>query len=563
MRILIIGGYGVFGARLVRLLAAEPRLTLLIAGRSLKKAEALCDRWREGKGAALVPVVLDRDADVSGQLAGLAPQVVIDCSGPFQAYGAAPFRVIEACIAAGVHYLDLADGTDFVLGVEAFDAAARAAGVFVISGASTCPALTAAAVADMTGDWTSVEEISAGIAPSPHAVVGENVLRAITSYAGKPVTLRRDGLSAHGRGLVESRNVTISPPGALPLHSTRFSLVDVPDLTVLPRLWPQVQSIWMGAGPRPELMHRMLNGLAWLISLGLPLPLTAMSGLFHAVKTRLSWGEDRGGMYVQVSGRDANGVARRRTWTLIADGDRGPFIPSMAAAALVRKLVEGQPPVAGARTAAGALTLRDYAPLFEAQGIVTGVRDQSPPQAPVYQRVLAGAWAELPPTVRAMHDLPAGRLAARGRASVERGSSLLARFVGVVIGFPRAQVDGPVEVVFERQGPAERWTRSFGDQSFASRQFAGQGRAAHLVVEAFGPLACGMAPVLEAGRLRLIPRRWSLFNLALPAWLFPRIEAWEAQTDGRFAFNVAISHPLTGPIVAYRGWLELMTRDEV
>ncbi|MBI1407523.1 MAG: DUF4166 domain-containing protein [Caulobacter sp.] len=562
MRVLIIGGYGVFGARLVRLLAAEPRLTLLVSGRSEGRARALCEQWGWEDGAILQPARLDRDGDVAAQLAALKPDVVVDCSGPFQAYGAEPFRVVEACIAAGVHYLDLADGSDFVLGVEAFNAAARAAGVMVISGASTCPALTAAAVLEMTGGWAEIESISAGIAPSPHAVVGENVLRAITSYAGKPVALRRDGQTASGRGLLETRTVTIAPPGRLPLYSTRFSLVDVPDLTVLPRLWPRVCSIWMGAGPRPELMHRMLNGLAWLVSLGLPLPLTALSGLFHAAKTRLSWGEDRGGMYVEVAGVDAAGRPARRTWSLTADGDHGPFIPSMAAAALVGKLLVGEPPAPGARTAAGALTLRDYAPLFEAQGIVTGVRDHLPPQAPVYQRVLAGAWAELPPAVRAMHDLPAGRLAARGRASVERGSSLLARLVGVVIGFPRAQVDGLVEVVFERQGLAERWTRSFGDQRFASRQFAGEGRAAHLVVEAFGPLACGMAPVLEAGRLRLIPRRWSLFGLALPAWLFPRIEAWEAQTDGRFAFNVAISHPLTGPIVAYRGWLEPMMRDD-
>jgi hypothetical protein len=62
--------------------------------------------------------------------------------------------------------------------------------------------------------------------------------------------------------------------------------------------------------------------------------------------------------------------------------------------------------------------------------------------------------------------------------------------------------------------------------------------------------------VLEDGRLRLIPRRWTLFGLGLPAWLFPRIEAWETVEDGRFRFHVDISHPLTGPIVLYRGWLE-------
>jgi hypothetical protein len=27
-------------------------------------------------------------------------------------------------------------------------------------------------------------------------------------------------------------------------------------------------------------------------------------------------------------------------------------------------------------------------------------------------------------------------------------------------------------------------------------------------------------------------------------------------TDGRATFDVALSHPLTGPIIRYRGWLE-------
>ena len=65
------------------------------------------------------------------------------------------------------------------------------------------------------------------------------------------------------------------------------------------------------------------------------------------------------------------------------------------------------------------------------------------------------------------------------------------------------------------------------------------------------------SPVLEGDKLLLIPRRWTVLGLGLPAWLFPRIEAWEAEEDGRFRFHVDISHPLTGQIVLYRGWLEL------
>jgi hypothetical protein len=44
LKVLILGGYGTFGGRLARLLADEERLILLIAGRSLARAESFCAR---------------------------------------------------------------------------------------------------------------------------------------------------------------------------------------------------------------------------------------------------------------------------------------------------------------------------------------------------------------------------------------------------------------------------------------------------------------------------------------------------------------------------------------
>ncbi len=41
-RVLVLGGYGTFGGRLARLLADEPRLTLIVAGRSLEAAQSFC-----------------------------------------------------------------------------------------------------------------------------------------------------------------------------------------------------------------------------------------------------------------------------------------------------------------------------------------------------------------------------------------------------------------------------------------------------------------------------------------------------------------------------------------
>jgi hypothetical protein len=153
-----------------------------------------------------------------------------------------------------------------------------------------------------------------------------------------------------------------------------------------------------------------------------------------------------------------------------------------------------------------------------------------------------------------MHDLHSG-LAARGAAAVERGTSFLARLVARAIGFPASADEIPVTVRFAAVAGVETWTRSFGDQTFSSTQFAGQGRDAQLLCERFGWLTFAMALVVEGGRLGLVPRRWSVLGIPLPMWLCPRADAYESVEDGRFRFHVEIRHPLTGLIVRYRGVL--------
>jgi Domain of unknown function (DUF4166)/Saccharopine dehydrogenase NADP binding domain len=555
LNILIVGGYGIFGGRIVELLEDEPRLNLTVAGRSLQKANAFCKARQKAK-AQLVPATFDRNGDLAAQIASLRPDILVDASGPFQAYGHDRYRVIEACIGQHVNYLDLADGSDFVAGVGGFDAAARAAGRYVLSGVSSFPVLTAAVVRHLSSDMARVDTIHGGIAPSSFAGVGENVIRAIAGYAGQPVALKRDGKTAMGYPFIEQMRFTVAPPGRLPLRNTMFSLVDVPDLRVLPELWPDATTIWMGAGPVPEILHRALVALAWLVRWSFIPTLSGLAPLMHWATNHLCWGEHRGGMFVAVKGTDRSGEPSGRSWHLLAEGDDGPLIPSMAVQALVRKILDGSPPGPGARAAVQDLELDDYERLFARRTIYTGVRNDSPVvTAPLYARVLGTAWDELPAAIRNLHDFDKAA-SARGRASVERGDGLLARLAAFIIGFPKAVADTPINVEFVAADSTETWTRKFGDQSFSSRQFAGSGKSAALLCERFGPLTFAMALVPENGRLTLRLRRWSAFGIPLPMWLCPRSDSYETSEDGQFHFHVRIWHPLTGLIVQYKGWLE-------
>jgi hypothetical protein len=553
--ILIVGGYGTFGGRLVELLENEPRLTLIVAGRSLQKANAFCKTCGDAK-ARLVAVAFDRNGDLTAQLTALKPDILVDASGPFQAYGSECYRLIEACIAQRINYLDLADGSDFVAGVRSFDEAARAADRYILSGVSSFPVLTAAVVRHLSSDMVQVAAIRGGIAPSPYAGVGENVIRAIAGYAGQPVALRRNGVIATGYPFTEHMRFTIAPPGYLPLHNTLFSLVDVPDLRALAELWPDAKNIWMGAGPAPEILHRALAALAWLVRLKLLPALSTLAPLMYFTTNHLRWGEHRGGMFVEVEGTNESGPPIKRSWHLLAEGSDGPLIPSMAVEALVRRALEGRPPSPGARAAVRELELDDYQTLFANRTIYTGTRDDAPAGAmPLYARILGTAWETLPAAIRQMHN-GSGTRTVRGRASVERGVSVLAQLAAAIIGFPKATADTSVSVQFTAAGGEETWARTFGEESFSSIQYAGRGRSQGLLCERFGPLAFAMALVAKHGRLSLVLRRWSAFGIPLPMWLCPRSNSWEKTEAGRFRFHVEIGHPLTGLIVRYKGWLE-------
>ena len=554
LKILILGGYGTFGGRLVRLLADDQRFTLVVAGRSQERAEAFCAGLN--CQATLVACAFDRDADVEVQLGAIKPDIVVDASGPFQSYGNNLYPLAAAAIALKLHYLDLSDSSDFVKGIAKFDRAAREAAVFVLSGVSSVPVLTAAAVRHLSLGFPPIKAISAGIAPSPYARVGLSVTRAIASYAGKPVSLLRNGKPFVGHALTETRRYTIAPPGRVGLKSRRFSLVDVPDLALLPELWPTLGSVWFGAGLVPDFLHRILNGLAWLVRWKILASLTPLAPFMHRVNDLLRWGEDRGGMFVDIIGVRDDGTSVRRSWHLVAEGDDGPFIPSMPAAAIIRHCLNGRFPAFGARPAVKELELYDYAPLFAGRRIATGCREVSPEaQArPLYRRLLEDAWDTLPEPIRQMHDLT-DNLVAKGSARVQRGRGLSARLIAGMVGFPHTGSDVPVEVSFEARLGCEHWRRTFNSRSFSSTQEAGRGRFEHLLCERFGPFVFGMALVIEGGRMRLVLRRWTFLGVPMPVAWAPFGTIYEEVDNGRFCFHVEIRHPLTGLIVEYRGWL--------
>ncbi len=548
MRILILGGYGVFGGRLAQLISDLP-VEVLVAGRSASKAGAFCAA-AEGT-ASFTPLVVDRD-QIADTLRSQKPDMLVDASGPFQAYGADPYNVIRACIDTGTHYLDFADGADFVFGVDQFDTAARDAGVFILSGVSSFPVLTAAVLRHLGHDM-QITHVTGGIAPSPHAGIGLNVMRAVLSYAGAPVQMIRGGRPITAMGLTENRFATIAPPGKLPLKRLRFSLVDVPDLRVIPPEHPAIQEVWMGAGPVPDILHRMLNLCAKARAKGWLPPLAPFASLFYRALNLMKFGPHRGGMFIDARGHDKDGP-RAKSWHLLAEGDDGPLIPSMAIEAIIRKTIAGNAPAPGARAATHVLELSDYDTLFVARQITTGHYDSRDQNKPIYPRILGSAFDTLPDQVKRLRDSDQSR-EWHGEAEITPSGHALGRLIARAFSFPTKARTCPVSVRFDPDETGELWTRDFGGQIMVSHQSFGKTRDQHHMVERFGPVAVALALVVKEGKLHFIPRHIRLFGLNLPGWMLPKGDSYETEIDGRFRFHVEIRVPVLGRLVRYQGWL--------
>ena len=554
LRLLIIGGYGTFGGRLAELLCREESISLVIAGRSKPAALAFCNSLPPG--ASREALALDRDRDMEGRIREVGPDIVVDASGPFQAYGDDPYRVVKAALATRTHYLDLADSPDFVSGIRQFDGVAKEKELVMLSGVSSFPVLSAAMVRDLAAGFRRIDSITGGIAPSPYAGVGYNVIRAIAGYAGKGILLRRNGRRGRARALVETKKFTIAPPGEIPLFPRTFSLVNVPDLQLLADEWPQVRDVWMGAAPEPALLHWLLRRFAGLVRLRLVPSLAPLARLIHATANTVRWGEHRGGMFVEISGEAADGRAVTRSGHLVAEGRHGLYIPSMAVEAIIRNWLEGIPPAAGARPATWELSLSDYRRVFADRPITTGTRNGSVTREPcLHKRILGAAWESLPAVLKSVHTAGPG-VTLSGEASISRGRGVLARMLAWIMRFPDAGERVPVSVTFERHEKYDKWIRDFGGQVFSSIITAGSGRFEHLFCERFGALTFGMALVPHPGRLNLVMRGWSFLGLPLPRVLAPAGESYEYEEENRFRFNVEVRHPLAGFVIRYRGYLE-------
>lgn len=539
-RILVLGGYGGFGARLTRRLIDRGH-SVVVAGRNLDRATAFC---REVSGGA-EPAVADRNGDLGPLLAKHSPDLLIDAAGPFQE---SDHRVPLSCIRASIPYLDLADARAFVTGISALDKAARDAGVAVIAGASSVPALSGAVARTLAAGLDKVCSVEMAISASRRATVGASVVAAILSYVGRPVKLWRGQRWDHGFGWQELRRETFALSDGTRLRGRWLAIADVPDLDLLPESLPGRPAVIFRAGTESALQTLGLWLLSWPVRwLGAPLPRRLAPALLLLQQLTQTASDDRSAMSVRLKG-DVGDHFVERQWTLIASKGDGPEIPILAAVILAEAVL-ARGIASGAHAADNLLDLDQFEPLFATLSLRHEIRECSLPPS-LYRRVLGERYDTLPEAVRTIHHV-CGDNGASGESVVTGGRNIFARLIARVMRFPK-EGSCSLHVSFAEKDGVERWTRSFGDQSFTSHLSEHSGR----LVERFGALRFKFDLPSDDRGLEMHIRGWSFLGLPLPLALAPQGIAREWQENGRFRFDVPIALPLVGLVVHYTGWLE-------
>jgi len=353
--VLVLGAYGFFGSRICEALAKNPRIRLILAGRDLAKATALA--YQLGLTAEHARAVDATDPELALRLRKLGVTTLIHTAGPFQDQG---YEVARAAIKAGCTYIDLADGRAFVNGIAKLDAEARAAGVSVISGASSLPALSSAVVDRYRGEFSRLDAIRIGIT-SGGVIPGVATLRAILGYCGKSFRTLENGAWVNVRGWLDTAQYDFQKT----IGVRRISRCDVPDLDVLPRRFAGVKTVSFHAGFASSTAHRFVEKLAALVKDGrLKSAVSFARPLFTLGRWMRPLFSDRGAMFVKLEGLHDNGAPNALLWTLVARENHGPNIPCAASIALANKIAAGAKLPAGAMPCVGLLTVEELlAPL--------------------------------------------------------------------------------------------------------------------------------------------------------------------------------------------------------
>jgi hypothetical protein len=346
-KVLILGGYGTFGSLIAGELARTTNV--VIAGRNQFRGQKFADSI-----GAVFSLCNARDETALRNTVKGA-QIVINASGPFLPND---YSIPNVCLEEGCHYIDLADGRDYVKDFPKLAELAQEKDVFACTGASTAPAVTYALLSELSLTFHDIHSIKIYLSAGNKNKPGVSTLvDPFLCRDGDPRLEEQPMGKSHGVGW---RRFSVSPP-----VGKRFvQLCNVPDLELFPQLFEADQVIFKAGVELPifniglSILARLKKRFPQIHLPSLAEPLIRVSRLFK------SFGSYSGSVLVNVE--DKRGDHKSLAFVT---SQNGPRIPTSPAILLTRSLLNKDIVARGAFPCVRLISLGEFRDYLEPFGI--------------------------------------------------------------------------------------------------------------------------------------------------------------------------------------------------
>lgn len=200
--ILLVGGYGVVGRRIAALLAPEFPNQVLIAGRHLERAEALCKNM--GHGARVRSLDVRDTASIERALAGV--ETVVSCVAQ-QDLG-----LLSQTVSRGLAYTDISPRLAFWRAGHALQQQAVQTQARVVLGAGLSPGISNLMARKLAAEIGPVRRVETDILLSLGDEYGPDSLRHVFDALSQPFTVFVNGRLLDATPFSDGVRVAFSEP---------------------------------------------------------------------------------------------------------------------------------------------------------------------------------------------------------------------------------------------------------------------------------------------------------------------------------------------------------------
>lgn len=309
--VVLFGGYGTFGGHVARELARYG-LSLTIAGRDARHAAGFASTF--GPDHRGIAADVANAADCRKALAGAG--VAVHCAGPFRATDT---TLLEACLQAGCHYVDITDDREYAAVVRDVGERFAARGLAAVYGCSSLPGIsTALAVRAAAGSSNPPDRARVTLFIGNDNPKGRAAVASLVRGLGRPI----DAPQGTIRGFRDREVV----PLPAPFGRRGVFNFDSPDYDLLPGL-VGVRSVSVKVG-----FELRLATYAFALLARLPFRYGNGTARILDLPGRLTRGVGCSGGAVMTELFSADGTVRRASMVASTDGQRMAALPAVYAA---------------------------------------------------------------------------------------------------------------------------------------------------------------------------------------------------------------------------------------